>query len=71
MSEVQSTDNPTLEKLIREVDYVKMGENYIPSKFAIKFINFIKLVNGEDEKKINLLFSIMIFLILFIKIKTY
>ena len=24
MSEVQSTDNPTLEKLIREVDYVKM-----------------------------------------------
>ena len=31
MSEVQSTDNPTLEKLIREVDYVKMGENYIPS----------------------------------------
>ena len=40
MSELQSTDNPTLEKLIREVDYVKMGENYIPSKFAIKFINF-------------------------------
>ena len=51
MSEVQSTDNPTLEKLIREVDYVKMGENYIPSKFAIKFINFIKLVNGEDGEE--------------------
>ena len=51
MSELQSTDNPTLEKLIREVDYVKMGENYIPSKFAIKFINFIKLVNGEDGEE--------------------
>ncbi len=48
MSEIQNPDNPTLEKLIREVDYVKMGENYIPSKFAIKFINFIKLVNGES-----------------------
>ena len=51
MSELQCTDNPTLEKLIREVDYVKMGENYIPSKFAIKFINFIKLVNGEDGEE--------------------
>lgn len=51
MSEIQNPDNPTLEKLIREVDYVKMGENYIPSKFAIKFINFIKLVNGEDGEE--------------------
>lgn len=51
MSEVQNPDNPTLEKLIREVDYVKMGENYIPSKFAIKFINFIKLVNGESGEE--------------------
>ena len=51
MSEIQNPDNPTLEKLIREVDYVKMGENYIPSNFAIKFINFIKLVNGEDGEE--------------------
>ena len=51
MSEIQNPDNPTLEKLIREVDYVKMGENYIPSKFAIKFINFIKLVNGESGEE--------------------
>ena len=46
-------DNPTLEKLIREVDYVKLENNYLPSQFAFKFINFIKLVNGEagEENK--------------------
>lgn len=45
-------DNLTLEKLIREVDYIKMAE-MVPSAFAIKFINFIKLVNGgagEENK---------------------
>ena len=51
MSEIQNPDNPTLEKLIREVDYVKMGESYVPSTFAIKFINFIKLVNGESGEE--------------------
>ena len=42
MAEIQVEDNQTLEKLIREVDYVKMGEDYIPSEFAIKYNNFIK-----------------------------
>ncbi len=51
MAEIQVEDNQTLEKLLREVDYLKMGENYIPSNFAIKFINFIKLVNGEEGEE--------------------
>jgi hypothetical protein len=29
MAEIDIVDNPTLEKLIKEVDYVKMGEHYI------------------------------------------
>ena len=57
MAEIQIVDNPTLEKLLREVDYVKMGQNYIPSTFAIKFINFVKMVNGEEgEENISPLF---------------
>lgn len=46
-------DNVNLEKLVNSVDYVKFGEGYVPSKFALKFISFIKLVNGEmgEENK--------------------
>lgn len=47
----KNEDNITLEKLIREVDYKKLEDNYIPSQFAIKFINFIKLVNGEEGEE--------------------
>lgn len=43
--------NLSLEKLIREVNYDEMEHNYIPSEFAIKFINFIKLVNGESGEE--------------------
>lgn len=45
--------NQSLEMLLREVDYIQMEKDYIPSQFAIKFINFIKLVNGEvgEENK--------------------
>ena len=52
MAEIEES-NLSLEKIISEVDYVKLGEDYIPSTFAIKFINFIKLVNGEagEENK--------------------
>ena len=52
MTEIEES-NLSLEKIISEVDYVKLGEDYIPSTFAIKFINFIKLVNGEagEENK--------------------
>ena len=49
----QDESNLSLEKIIKDVDYVKLGNDYIPSTFAIKFINFIKLVNGEagEENK--------------------
>ena len=51
MSEIEVADNIALEDLIKRVDYVKMGENYYPTKFALKFINFIKLVNGETKEE--------------------
>lgn len=35
-----------LEDLIRQVDYVELNNNYMPSDFALEFISFIKLVNG-------------------------
>lgn len=42
-----------LEEYLRGVDYSKYDSGYVPSSFAIKFINFIKLVNGgkgEENK---------------------
>lgn len=42
-----------LEDIVNNVDYTAMLTDYIPSIFAIKFINFIKLVNGgkgEENK---------------------
>ena len=44
-------DNLSLEKIINSVDYNKLAEDYVPSSFAIKFINFIKLVNGESGEE--------------------
>lgn len=43
----------TLETLVNNVDYSTLEEGYVPSKFALKMINFIKLVNGEagEENK--------------------
>ena len=49
-------ENVTLEKLIREVDYSRLERDYVPSQFAIKFINFIKLVNGGSEENKSPLF---------------
>lgn len=42
-----------LEEYLKGVDYSRYEKGYKPSKFAIKFINFIKLVNGgkgEENK---------------------
>jgi predicted phage terminase large subunit-like protein len=42
-----------LEDLVNSVDYKNMYSNSNPSKFALTFVNFIKLVNGgqgEDNK---------------------
>ena len=43
----------SLEKIIKQTDFRKLNEGYIPTDFAIKFINFIKLVNGAmgEENK--------------------
>lgn len=44
---VQATlKKQTLEEWLLEVDY--SFEGYVPSPFALKFMNFIKLVNGEE-----------------------
>lgn len=43
--------NKSLEKLLREVDYHFLNNLYVPSVNAIKFINFIKLVNGSKGEE--------------------
>ena len=46
MSELQ---DKTLDDLLDEVSYEFLNStNYIPSKFALEFMNFIKLVNGSE-----------------------
>ena len=42
--------NKTLDQLVNEIDYSTLENNYIPSEFALSFINFIKLVNGGSEE---------------------
>lgn len=33
---------------LNEVNYEELEDGYIPSEFAIQYVNFIKLVNGEE-----------------------
>lgn len=40
----------TVEQWLNEVIYAN-DDKYVPSKFAMEFINFIKLVNGEDGEE--------------------
>ena len=40
----------TVNEWLQEVDYSDL-ENYVPSKFAIEYVNFIKLVNGEEGEE--------------------
>lgn len=42
--------NLSLEKLVQERSYSYLENNYVPSEFALQFINFIKLVNGGSEE---------------------
>ena len=39
----------SVEDYLREVSY-KVDPNYVPSEFALEFVNFIKLVNGEGTE---------------------
>lgn len=41
----------TLENIVNSTTYTRFSNGYIPSKFAIQFINFIKLVNGETGEE--------------------
>lgn len=39
----------SVEEWLNSVDYASLnGNNYVPSVFAINYVNFIKLVNGES-----------------------
>ncbi|MGL4616508.1 MAG: hypothetical protein ACRCVV_21975 [Shewanella sp.] len=52
MSSTVDTDvNLSLEKLLKEVNYAYLNTQYVPSVNAIKFINFIKLVNGSKGEE--------------------
>ena len=46
-------NNVNLDKLLNEINYSYFNEKYVPSKEALAFITFIKLVNGEagEENK--------------------
>ncbi|MBT7349177.1 hypothetical protein HN803_00055 [candidate division WWE3 bacterium] len=44
-------DNPSLEKLLNEVNYSFFNEHYVPSEEALAYITFIKLVNGTEGEE--------------------
>lgn len=46
-----------VEEYLAEVDYIQMAKEYIPSEFAIKYMNFVKMVNaGKDDIQTSPLF---------------
>jgi predicted phage terminase large subunit-like protein len=44
---------PDLDEMLNHVDYSYYETDYVPTEFALKFVNFIKLVNGSmgEENK--------------------
>jgi predicted phage terminase large subunit-like protein len=55
ITEIDYRPEKTVEDYLNEVDFLMLNSHagYIPSEFALKFMNFIKLVNGdvgEDNK---------------------
>ena len=40
-----------LETWLDEVDYDSLNSSYVPTEFALLFMNFIKLVNGEEGEQ--------------------
>ena len=40
----------TVDELLRSVSY-EPDSSYVPSEFAIEFVNFIKLVNGTEGEE--------------------
>ena len=43
--------NKQLEDYVNEVDYAAMNATYVPSKEAIEFLQFVKLVNGQKGEE--------------------
>lgn len=43
-------DKKTVDEWLREVRYTG-EEGYVPSEFALEFVNFIKMVNGEEGEE--------------------
>ena len=41
---------PTVEEWLNTVDY-SLDDDYVPSEFALEFVNFIKLVNGGEGEE--------------------
>ena len=39
----------TVEEYLREVDYEAWEKSYVPSEFALKYMNFVKMVNAGKE----------------------
>ena len=52
LENVTSTEGsyPTIDQMLNEIVYTDDAD-YVPSQFAIEFINFIKLVNGVDGEE--------------------
>ncbi len=51
-------DNLGLENLVKGIKYDYFEKYYTPTTFALKFINFIKLVNGGSEENKSPLFHL-------------
>ena len=39
----------TVEEYLREVDYEEWEKSYVPTEFALKYMNFVKMVNAGKE----------------------
>ena len=49
MNELTEKKAKTLDELLDEVSYEYLNSGkYVPSEFSLKFMNFIKLVNGKE-----------------------
>lgn len=49
MEELEDTKSITIDQLLDNVNYFELNNgNYIPTDFTLKFVNFIKLVNGGE-----------------------
>lgn len=50
LEDIENSESPTVEDYLNAIDY-SGDERYVPSDFALEFINFIKLVNGKQGEE--------------------